>query len=48
LRYGNKSVISKICEDDEMPFTEDGRRVDLMLNLLAIINRKRCAVVKPL
>jgi DNA-directed RNA polymerase subunit beta len=39
LRYGNKSVISKICEDDEMPFTEDGRRVDLMLNLLAIINR---------
>ena len=22
-----------------MPFTEDGRRVDLMLNLLAIINR---------
>lgn len=47
-RYGNKSVISKICDDDEMPYTEDGRRVDLMLNLLAIINRKRCAVVKPL
>lgn len=38
-RYGNKSVISKICPDEEMPFTEDGRRVDLMLNLLAIINR---------
>ena len=38
-RYGNKSVISEIREDDEMPVTEDGRRVDLLLNLLAIINR---------
>lgn len=38
-RYGNKSVISKIVKDDEMPFTDDGRRVDLLLNLLAIINR---------
>lgn len=38
-RYGNKSVISEIREDSEMPFTEDGRRVDLLLNLLAIINR---------
>lgn len=38
-RFGNKSVISKICEDDEMPYTEDGQRVDLLLNLLAIINR---------
>lgn len=39
MRFGNKSVISKICEDDEMPYTEDGQRVDLLLNLLAIINR---------
>ena len=38
-RYGNKSVVSEIREDDEMPFTEDGRRVDVLLNLLAIINR---------
>lgn len=38
-RYGNKSVISEILDDEDMPFTEDGRRVDLMLNLLAIINR---------
>lgn len=38
-RFGNKSVVSEIREDDEMPFTEDGRRVDLLLNLLAIINR---------
>ena len=38
-RYGNKSVISKILKDEEMPYTKDGRRVDLMINLLAIINR---------
>ena len=39
MRYGNKSVISEIREDEDMPFTEDGRRVDLLLNLLALINR---------
>lgn len=38
-RYGNKSVVAKILPDDEMPYTKDGRRVDLMINLLAIINR---------
>ena len=38
-RYGNKSVVSEIREDEDMPFTEDGRRVDVLLNLLAIINR---------
>ena len=39
MRYGNKSVISQIREDDDMPYTEDGRKVDVLLNLLAIINR---------
>lgn len=38
-RYGNKSVISKIRDDEDMPYTEDGRKVDVLLNLLAIINR---------
>lgn len=38
-RFGNKSVISEIREDEDMPYTKDGRRVDLLLNLLAIINR---------
>jgi len=42
-RYGNKSVISLIVPDDKMPYTEDGRRVDLLLNLLAIINRTTAA-----
>lgn len=38
-RYGNKSVVAKVVPDYQMPFTSDGRRVDVMLNLLAIINR---------
>ena len=38
-RYGNKSVISMIRPDEEMPYTKDGKRVDLLLNLLAIVNR---------
>lgn len=44
-RYGNKSVISQIREDDEMPYTEDGTRVDLLLNLFAIINRTTSFVI---
>lgn len=47
-RYGNKSVISEIREDDKMPFTDDGRRVDLLLNLLAIINRTTSFVLYEL
>ena len=39
MRCGNKSVISEIREDEDMPYTKDGRRVDLLLNMLAIINR---------
>lgn len=39
FRCGNKSVVSKIWPDNKMPYTKDGRRVDCILNLLAIINR---------
>lgn len=38
-RYGNKGVIAKIVPDDEMPFLEDGTRVDLKLNALGVPNR---------
>jgi hypothetical protein len=42
-RYGNKSVISAIRPDDEMPYIKmpDGsiKRVELLLNMLAVINR---------
>lgn len=38
-RMGNKSVVSKVVPDDEMPYTDTGKRVDVILNLLAISNR---------
>ncbi|HAU84849.1 MAG TPA: hypothetical protein DCW90_04920 [Lachnospiraceae bacterium] len=38
-RHGNKSVVSKILPDDQMPRTKDGRVVELLVNNLAIINR---------
>lgn len=47
-RYGNKSVISQVRDDEDMPVTEDGRRVDLLINLLAIINRTTAYVLYEL
>lgn len=38
-RYGNKGVISKILEDDEMPELENGEKVDIIFNTLGVINR---------
>ena len=38
-RMGNKSVVAKVVPDDEMPHTKDGKVVEVILNLLAIINR---------
>jgi len=38
-RHGNKGVISKILPDKEMPITKDGRRADIILNELGVINR---------
>jgi hypothetical protein len=36
---GGKGVISKIKPDAEMPTTEDGRRADLVVNSLGVVNR---------
>lgn len=38
-RYGNKSVISEIREDEDMPYTETGKRVQLIESALGIVNR---------
>ena len=38
-RMGNKSVVSKVVPDEDMPYTDTGKRVDVILSLLAIINR---------
>ena len=38
-RHGNKGVISKIVPDEDMPFLEDGRPVDVILNPLGVPSR---------
>ncbi len=38
-RHGNKGVISKIVPEEDMPFLEDGRPVDVLLNPLGVPSR---------
>ncbi len=38
-RHGNKGVISKILPVEDMPFLEDGRPVDIILNPLGVPSR---------
>jgi DNA-directed RNA polymerase subunit beta len=38
-RHGNKGVISKIVSEEDMPFLEDGRSVDILLNPLGVPSR---------
>lgn len=38
-RFGNKSVVTKIVDDDCMPRTEDGRHIEMLANGLAVPNR---------
>ena len=38
-RYGNKGVISRVCDDEDMPILENGKRVDIIFNSLGVINR---------
>jgi DNA-directed RNA polymerase subunit beta len=38
-RHGNKGVISKIVAEEDMPFMEDGRSVDILLNPLGVPSR---------
>jgi DNA-directed RNA polymerase subunit beta len=38
-RHGNKGVISKIVPDEDMPYLEDGRPVDVVLNPLGVPSR---------
>ena len=38
-RHGNKGVISKICPIEDMPFDENGRPVDIVLNPLGVPSR---------
>jgi DNA-directed RNA polymerase subunit beta len=38
-RHGNKGVIAKIVPDEDMPFLEDGRPIDVILNPLGVPSR---------
>jgi DNA-directed RNA polymerase beta subunit len=38
-RYGDKGVVSEIVDDDKMPFTADGRPLDVIVNPLSCPNR---------
>lgn len=45
MNITNKGVISKILPDDEMPFLENGERVEVILNALGVVNRLNSAQV---
>ena len=38
-RHGNKGIVSKVVRDEDMPFTEDGQPVDIVLNPLGVPSR---------
>lgn len=38
-RHGNKGIISKVVPAQDMPFTKDGRSVDMIINPLGIVAR---------
>ncbi|MCI6671769.1 MAG: DNA-directed RNA polymerase subunit beta [Prevotella sp.] len=38
-RHGNKGIVSKVVRTEDMPFLEDGRPVDLVLNPLGVPSR---------
>jgi DNA-directed RNA polymerase subunit beta len=38
-RHGNKGVISRILPEEDMPFTEDGRPIDVLLTPLGVPSR---------
>src|SRR6266536_825254 len=38
-RHGNKGVIAKIVPEEDMPFLEDGRAADILLNPLGVPSR---------
>ena len=38
-RHGNKGVVARIVRDEDMPFLEDGKPVDIVLNPLGVPSR---------
>jgi len=38
-RHGNKGVVSTVMPEHDMPFTEDGKPIDVILNPMSVIGR---------
>src|SRR5258708_35655777 len=40
-RHGNKGVVSRVLAEEDMPFLENGKPVDLVLNPLGVRSRMK-------
>ncbi|NOZ43728.1 MAG: hypothetical protein GXP45_00895 [bacterium] len=38
-KHGNKGIVSIVVPEEDMPFTEDGQSLDIILNPLGVISR---------
>jgi DNA-directed RNA polymerase subunit beta len=38
-KHGNKGIISIVVPEEDMPFTQDGEPVDVVLNPLGVVSR---------
>ena len=47
-RHGNKGIVSKVVRMEDMPFLEDGRPVDLVLNPLGVPSRMNLGQIDDL
>lgn len=45
-KYGNKGVITTIAAEEDMPYFEDGKRVDIILNPLGLPSRMNIGQLK--
>jgi len=38
-KHGNKGIIAIVVPEEDMPYTEDGKPVDVVLNPLGVVSR---------
>jgi len=47
-RHGNKGIIAKVVPYEDMPFTKDGRVIDIILNPLGVPSRMNIGQIKEM